>query len=231
MIHDEVVSMALLSLDALEPTEVAAAARHATGCPGCREALAADRRTAADLALAAAPVTPDPTLRQRILDAAAALPQQVPLVKPARSRPALRPRRRAERAEAIAEQVRFLDSVGGPIVRTVPLAATRASTGGPARASAQLYLTGTGPAGIIVAGLPDPGAQVYQLWRIAGGKPAPMQAFRPGPHGQALVNLARSGAGRTQGGLPEGGEAFAISLERAPGLAAPQGPILLTSAA
>jgi hypothetical protein len=213
-------AMLLLSLDALDGQEAAAASRHAEACPDCRRVLAAGRETAAGLALAATPVAPDPALRRRILEAAAAVPQAIPLVADPRREGRVRRslhRRRRQPGTAVRQE-RFLDALGVPIRSVVALRPTGRGT----RASAQVYVSVAGqPVGLAATGLPDPGTGVYQLWLLTGGRPAPVHAFRPDGGGQALVPFRHP---------LRPADGFAISLEAAPGLPAPRGPVLLASA-
>jgi hypothetical protein len=212
--------MLFLSLDTLDGEDAAAAWRHAEACPDCRRVLEAGRETAAGLALAAAPVAPDPALRRRILEAAAAVPQAIPLVADARRGGRVRRslHRRRCRPDTAVRQERFLDVLGVPIRSVVALRPTGRGT----RASAQVYVSLAGQTlGLVATGLPDPGTGVYQLWLLAGGRPAPVHAFRPDPGGQALVPFRHP---------LRPADGFAISLEAAAGLPAPRGPVLLASA-
>ncbi len=76
------------------------------------------------------------------------------------------------------------------------------------------------PGGLVATGMADPGPRVYQLWLLRGGRPTPMQAFRPDARGLALVPITAD--------LLRGG-AFAVTLEAQAGLGAPQGSMVLTS--
>lgn len=208
----------LHALGALEPDEAVALEEHVAACLECRRELESSRETAGNLALLADPVAPGKALRQKILAAAAGLPQAIPLVgERSRHRP-LRRRRRREATRALASERRFLDELVGPVRSYVPLVAARRGV----RARAHLYLAAEDrAAGLVVAGLPDPGEGVYQLWLIAGGQPVPVEAFRPDATGQALVPLRRR---------LRAAEGFAISLEHTPNPPSPLGPIMLRSA-
>jgi anti-sigma-K factor RskA len=216
--HNVLDAVPLYAIDALDPDEAAAVEAHTDTCGECRDTLAAEQELAAELALIADPLIPDPALRQRILAAAAAIPQAVPLAAHARRRRPLRRRRRLELNRVIANEQRFLDGFAGPVGSFVPLVAAKRSVKG----SAQVYVSADGgTVGLVAAGLADPGSNVYQLWLLAGGQPVPVEAFRPDAHGQALVTVRRR---------LRSADAFAISLERTPNPPSPLGPILLRSA-
>lgn len=218
MCHDQVDTAALFGLDALSGPESTAVLRHAEHCPDCRARLAGSLETAAELALVAAPVPPGDELRRRILEAAAAVPQHIPLVSGRPRHRTLRPRRRRQRCQVVAEELRFLEALPAPIRTVVPL--TPAAKG--VRMAGQVYVgTGNRAVGLVAAGLPDPGEQVYQLWLLAGGQPVPMEAFRPDASGRALVRLRSPLQQAT---------AFAVSVERTANPPAPLGPIVLSSA-
>jgi anti-sigma-K factor RskA len=92
--HEELeLLVSAYALDALEPDEAAAVAEHLAQCEGCREAFDAALETAALLALHADGAEPPAELRERILTAARATPQEpavagAPAVAPLAEAPA-----------------------------------------------------------------------------------------------------------------------------------------------
>jgi len=93
--HEELeVLVSLQALDALEPDEAAAVEAHLADCEACRTAYDAALETAGMLALSAPDAAPPAELRERILTAARAMPQE-----PAADAAAVVPRS----AEPIAE--------------------------------------------------------------------------------------------------------------------------------
>lgn len=73
--HGEWLEMAVgYAFDALEPAETEQFLAHLAGCEQCRTTVAEASATMADVAFAVPSVTPPPSLRQSILDAAAATP-------------------------------------------------------------------------------------------------------------------------------------------------------------
>jgi len=87
--HEELeLLVSAYALDALEPDEAAAVAEHLEQCEGCRAAFDAALETAALLALHADGAEPPVELRERILTAARATPQEA-VVAAAPAAPAL----------------------------------------------------------------------------------------------------------------------------------------------
>jgi hypothetical protein len=210
---------ALYALDALAPEETMAVVAHVESCPPCRTSLAAYVETAGALALLAVPVVPNADLREQLLGALDGIPQTMPPAGHHRSRRPFRHRgSRRGRSRTLANEERFMAMFAPPIRSVVPLVPAKRR----ARMSAQIYVSADeATLGLVAAGLPDPGANIYQLWLVADGTPVPVDAFRPDANGQALVTIRRS---------PRHADAFAISLERSPNLPAPLGPIVLQSA-
>jgi anti-sigma-K factor RskA len=68
---------------------------------------------------------------------------------------------------------------------------------------------------------PAPAGKTYELWTIAGGKPAPAGVFDVDPSGHGTHRVAPAPAGPV--------EVFAVSIEPAGGVPAPTGPIVLAS--
>ena len=97
--HDELeVLVSAHALDALDRADAAAVDAHLAGCETCRAAFDEALETAAALALSVPPAEPPADLRERILVAARATPQEHPAASPAfadaPAAAARRPRRR-----------------------------------------------------------------------------------------------------------------------------------------
>src|SRR5262245_52773497 len=105
--HEELeVLVSLHALDALEPDEAAAVEAHLADCDACRTAYDAALETAGMLALSAPDAAPPAELRERILTAARAAPQEPaadaavvalpvePVAEPVAPAPAKRQRKR-----------------------------------------------------------------------------------------------------------------------------------------
>src|SRR5262245_15350145 len=131
--------------------------------------------------------------------------------------------RELERARLDAAEGRSVRKlIGTPALRLVNLAGQKPAPGARARA---LYDPATREAVLMVAGLARaPEGSVYEVWVIAAGAPAPAGTFQVDAEGTALLRLAP---------LEETARAktFAVSLEPAPGGAAPTGPIVLAGQA
>ena len=89
-------------------------------------------------------------------------------------------------------------------------------------ASAWLLWNPTTRQGLLLArGLPAaPAGHAYELWALAGAQPVPAGVFSVDAGGRALLRLPA---------LPEGHtfDAFAVTLEPAPGVPKPTGPMHL----
>jgi anti-sigma-K factor RskA len=82
--HDELeVLVSARALDALDPADAAAVEAHLAGCESCRAAFDEALETAAALALSVPPSEPPANLRERILVAARATPQEEAAAAPA----------------------------------------------------------------------------------------------------------------------------------------------------
>ncbi len=237
MTHEELQdSIPAYALDALGPEEEREVRAHLDSCDRCRGLLAPLAETAGALALAIAPVTPPPSLRERILMGAEPTPQPPPL--PLLPRPMWRrvaaalaaaavvvmgvvnvmlASRLNDRERQLAEQHRLVDVLASGSSPTRMVAADR----GPG-ASGQIFLAGDArSAAVVMTGLPHPSEGVYQLWLLRDGMPIPLDSFRPDVSGTAVVYV--------QADLePMGG--MAVTLEDRPSLPAPKGPAVLRTA-
>jgi len=81
----------------------------------------------------------------------------------------------------------------------------------------------TGRALLVAYELPVlPSDKVYELWAFEGETPRPAGVFRPNPDGTARLEV-------TDPALLEGIDAFAVTVEPAPGTDAPTGTVVLSS--
>lgn len=215
MTHEDTRAlMPLYALGAVADHEAQSLARHLRTCPACAEALEADLEVAGALALCAEPVTPAGRVRQRLLAAAAAQLPSARLPAGVGRRRHGWPRFWQHKPDG-HRQERFIAGLGPRPASVVSLTATGAGS-----ASGRLHVApDQRHARLVAGGLADPGTAVYQLWVIVGGKPMPLDPFRPDARGVALVRVYGHLAGGT----------FAISLEPKAGNRAPVGPIVLAS--
>jgi hypothetical protein len=113
------------------------------------------------------------------------------------------------------EALRFLSD---PSVRYVSLGGLKPTP----EASAWLLWNPATRQGLLLArGLPAaPAGHAYELWALAGAQPVPAGVFTVDAAGRALLRLPQ---------LPEGHtyDAFAVTLEPAPGVPKPTGPMHL----
>jgi len=111
-----------------------------------------------------------------------------------------------------------VDLLRDPATRVVVLKGTSPAVAGSARV---VWNERTG-GHLLVAHLPPaPAGKTYELWTIAGGKPAPAGVFEVDSSGQSTHRVAPAPATPV--------EVFAVSVEPAGGMPAPTGPIVLAS--
>jgi hypothetical protein len=122
-------------------------------------------------------------------------------------------------AERVAEISAIISDPGAPITL---LAGTEVAPG----ASARLIVDAkSGRALLATSGLPPaPAGKAYQLWYIAGGKPAPGLVFKPDAHGDTVLSDRVPDAGRQA-------TIFAVTLEPEGGVSSPTGSMFLKGAA
>jgi anti-sigma-K factor RskA len=221
------------TLDALEPDEMDAVARHLEGCERCRALADAARATSDALLLAAPLATPPVGLRARVLariaeeSTAAGQPEQPQQpAHPAAARPtADNPLQRfvrsllggQDRAGQHAEQL-LHELLADPHSRTWQVGGTEHAPGATGRliASAERQ-----EAVLVVSGLDRaPQGHEYQVWFLRGGQPLPNSLFRVDRHGRALpvVRVAEPLADF---------ETIAVTPEPVGGSPGPTGPIVL----
>jgi anti-sigma-K factor RskA len=220
------------ALDALDPEERRSYEEHLEGCEQCREELAAFWETTGALALATKGPEPSPELRERILAAVRAEPQNVVLL---RRKPLLTPMRTISSIAAVAAVVAIafgawaaslhgrlghansrlaaerdtLSVLSDPSARAVSFA----------KGSGRLVVTPQGRAVMVVDGLaPAPAGKTYEVWVIKGTTPKRAGVFGGG--GRSVVGVDGS----------VGQDAVvAVTLERAGGVDAPTGTPLVAS--
>jgi anti-sigma factor RsiW len=223
--------LAAYALDALPDDERVAVEAHLVGCAQCRDWVARNGSTAGLLALAVedAP-SPAPDLRDRIL-AAANRTEQVrpgPRLVVAQA-PRVRWRRLTGWLAAAALLVMTLGlgawnyalqrdlraAQAAPVLR-----GALAATSDAPNAEGTLVVGPGDSAALTVANLPPPRpGDVFEAWVIdSGGRPHPAGIFATSPDGHGVVGLTQP---------PRPGEVVAVTMEPAPGLAAPSGKILL----
>ena len=238
MTHQELQDLIpAYALDALGPEEEMEVRAHLASCDDCQAMLAPLSETAGALALAVPPVTPPPRLRELILSGAEPAPQLAPaplLRRPAWRRVAAVLAAAAvvvlgvvnvllinslnDRERQLEEQSRLVDLLASGSPNSTPMVAAEQGAG----ASGQIFVARDArSAAVVMAGLPQPGRGVYQLWLLRDGRPTPLNSFRPDASGAAVVYV--------QAELePMGG--MAVTLEDRPALPAPRGPAVLRTA-
>lgn len=255
MNHDQWLEQAdVYAAGALDGQDLVEFEAHlATGCAICAERLRETCEALTLLPRSLPEVPPPPALRARILGAIAA--ERPRAAAPVLLRPSQRPRRaiwwagwaglaaaaallvvvngelRTTRQELRAlqgrvgtlqteltqreEALRFLSD---PNVRYVSLGGLKPTP----EASAWLLWNPTTRQGLLLArGLAAaPAGHTYELWALAGAQPVPAGVFSVDAGGRALLRLPP---------LPEGHtyDAFAVTLEPAPGVPKPTGPMHL----
>lgn len=214
--------LAAYALNALSDEERGTFERHLAECERCRAELAGFADTAAALAVAVEPATPLPELRDRVLAAARregdvvqlrryALPAAAAVAALAASAAlgigiwaaslhSSLANERSDRAAASAALAVLAD----PSARRVSLAGGR---------SGVLALRSDGTAALAVRELERaPEGKTYEAWVIRGKTPRPAGLFRGGSNGATLLVL--------QGRVARG-DAVAVTVERAAGVAQP----------
>ena len=194
---------AAYALDALDPAERAEYEEHLATCERCRDELAQLSVVAAELAFAAEPVSPPPTLRTRILEAAQA---ERPNVVPLRPRWLYPVAAVAAVAACVAIGLAVwnvsldnrLSTANHQALTNVPV------TGVPGT----LVVSSSGSAALLVYRIaPAPSGKTYEAWVLQGKKAIPAGLFRAGK-GSAFVPI--------KGKVPKGGR-VAVTVEPAGG--------------
>jgi anti-sigma-K factor RskA len=127
-------------------------------------------------------------------------------------------RQEAELRDRLALAQGVIDLLRDPATRVIALQGSGTGAG----AWARLVWNDAGGGFLLTANLPaTPADKAYELWTIAGGKPAPAGVFTVDASGRATHAVAAARA-------PV--DVFAVTLEPAGGVPAPTGPIVLASA-
>ena len=243
----------LAALGALDGEDRAAFEAHVRGCAGCQAELRAHESVAARLPTALGAVPPSPGVRKRVLEAAAREPRArrgvglptrlaaaaalvlaVAFLAALAQRDAAR--RDAERAAGELQAVRtqldalrarlaeadvLRDLLARPDSRTATLAGLPPA---PAARARVVWNVGQRQAVLFAAGLqPAPAGKAYELWVIGAAAPVPAGTFQVDTAGRAVLHLpAVDEIARVR--------TFAVTIEPAPGTAAPTGPMVLAGA-
>jgi anti-sigma-K factor RskA len=203
------------ALDALDDDERRAYEEHLEGCDRCRDELASFGDVAGALALAASGPEPSPDLRDRVLAAARAEPQNVVPLAARQRRTLLAPAFAA--AAAVAAAVAIGLGIYAATLRN-DLDKSRSALSSPPAvvpiegAEGRLVVTGDGKAWLALSELPTaPAGKAYEVWVIEGNTPRPAGIFAGAPS-PTLVRVERP--------VPDDA-VVAVTLERAGGVTRP----------
>jgi anti-sigma factor RsiW len=219
------------ALDALEPAEREAYEAHLGSCAQCQEELASFWEVTSALAVAADGPAPSPALRDRILEAVRAEPQNVvPLASRRRVSPVLATMTAIAAVVAIGLGIyaisldNQLDDTkaaltaqeGAAAVLADPSATTVAMQSG----SGRLVVAGDGSAVLVLEQLGAiPSGKTYQAWIVEGKTPVPAGTFEE-TNGRAVVPIPQS--------VPDGA-VVAVTVEEAGGGGSPTFPLVAAS--
>jgi anti-sigma-K factor RskA len=121
--------------------------------------------------------------------------------------------------EQVARERQALVLLRDPATRVIPLAGLEPSPKAQGRMIWNEHEGGV----FVAANLPPaPPGKAYELWAIAGGKPAPAAVFAVNAEGAGGARVTPLAGGRKV-------EQFAVTLEPAGGVPAPTGPMYLAS--
>jgi anti-sigma factor RsiW len=195
VVHDLAAGFAL---DALDDDEADEFEQHLAICPDCEDELAGLRVAAVALAFAGELAVPPAMLRERVLGVGA------PVIPLRRRRPQLVAAVAVVAAALIAIVVRPWDDSGSLGMKRFTAQGARAT----------LLVDRSGEAVLSVRRLPPaPAGKAYEIWVIAGGRPAPAGWVRG-----TLAVLTRP--------VPPGAS-VAVSVEPVAGSRKPTGPLVL----
>jgi anti-sigma factor RsiW len=226
-VHDLTAAYAL---DALDDDEKRTYEAHLATCPECQRELTGLANAAGALAYAVESPAPSPALRGRIMDAARAERRNV---VPFRSRWTTGAKIAAAAAACAAigfgvwaaslsrslERERSArDQADRALAVLADPSASRIALTGAAAGS--LVVSKNGEAALVVSRLDRaPSGKTYEAWVIENGKPARAGTFAGGDD-TSVLRLDRS--------VPNGAR-VAVTLERAPGVEQPAGPMVVSS--
>jgi anti-sigma-K factor RskA len=255
MNHDRWLELAdVYAVGALDGRELADFEAHlATDCAVCAARIRETREALTLVPRSLPEVPPPPALRARVLAAVAREPAPAarPVAAPVPRRPSralwwtgwaglaaaaalllfvnaeLRTTRQELRAlqdrlatlqTELSDRESALRFLSDPNVRYVSLGGLKPT---PDASAWLLWNPGTRQGLLLARGLPAPPAgHAYELWALAGSQPVPAGVFSVDAAGRGLLRLPP---------LPEGHayDAFAVTLEPAPGVPKPTGPMHL----
>ena len=248
MVHEDYKEMIpARALSALDAAEAQALNEHLENCAECRKELDEWQATAAALALGSNSAEPSPKVRERILDEVRKDLSE-PNVVPFRSTPrnlwssfgslgamaaavlftalivgivVLWRQNNAIRKD-LEQSQEFVQLVTSPGARVAELKSSAVGAG----ATATVAYDSNGHAMLVASNLPSlPQGKAYQLWFIVGNKPPlPGKTFAPNSTWQGVIKEQMP---REALNSP----VFAVTVEPAGGVAAPTGPIYLSSSA
>jgi anti-sigma-K factor RskA len=217
------------ALDALDPSEREAFEAHLEGCEQCQEELTSFWEVTGGLAAAADGPAPSPALRERILDAARAVEQNVvPLGSPRRLSPVLAVATAIAAAVAIGLGI-YAVSLNGQLddsraalsaqeTAAAVLADANATTVDMNGGSGKVVVDGSGTAVLVLDALPAaPAGKTYQAWVITDDTPVSAGVFAP-TGDRAVVPIPQT--------VPAGA-VVAVTVEPDGGVSAPtQAPVI-----
>jgi anti-sigma-K factor RskA len=213
------------ALDALDDDERRTFEEHLEECERCRDELASFGGVTGALALAVSGPEPSPELRDRVLAAVRAEPQNVVPLAPRQRRTLLAPAFAVTAAVAAAVAIGLgiyaarlssdLDEARSALSAAPTVVAIEGADG-------RLVVTGEGRAWLALSKLPTaPSGKTYEMWVIEGQTPRPAGLFAGAPS-PTLVRVGRR--------VPDGA-VVAVTLERAGGVAKPTTtPVLVSDA-
>lgn len=220
------------ALDALDPAEAEAVARHLEACPACREEMAAFTAVADALPLALPEAAPSPRVREQLLARAGAATAARPVAPPPTAeRPAAwwARVRRAPLWQPVALALIALLLVSNVVLWQRLNAATRpsppitltATDNAPGALGVLVPGADARVATLVISGLPALAAdQQYQLWLIEDGTRTSGAVFSVAADGSVTVTVAAPQPLSRY-------SAFGITVEPAGGSPGPTGPRVL----
>jgi anti-sigma factor RsiW len=219
------------ALDALDPEERRAYEDHLEDCERCQEELGSFWETTDALAVAASGAVPGDGLRERVLAAARAEPQNVIPFAPRRQRamPALAAVAAVAAVVALGVGIWATQLSGDLDDARLALEREREAAARLADPAARTVALETGQGRLVV--LPDgravlvlddldaaPAGKTYEAWIVEGGTPLPAGIF-PGREDRDLVPLE---------GTVDPGDVVAVTIEDEL-VAAPEGDVIVAS--
>ena len=224
-IHELTAAYALDALDAEEAREYE---RHLAGCERCRSELAELSEGAAALAFGVEAPAPPDALRERILDHARSERANVVPLRPRWTRAAKVATAIAAAAAVVlaistASLLRSLDSERSARERADRAVAVLSDPDAqrvPLQGGHGVLVTGMRGSALVIRDLrPAPSGKTYEAWVIEDGRPEPAGTFE----GSSETTVHRLGRP-----VPAGSQ-VAVTVERAGGVDAPTGKVLMSA--